>query len=67
MANGMFLRFYELLEGDLLRVMEEVKRIRKVLGDYKATFLTFIPKRNNLGSFNEFRPISFCNCIYTRY
>lgn len=31
---------------------------------YNSTFIALIPKSNNPTSFNDFQPISLCNCIY---
>jgi hypothetical protein len=41
------IQFYELLEDDLVRMIEEVRSSSKVLGAFNATFLTLIPKRDN--------------------
>jgi len=49
MPNEMLVEFYEgfydLQEYDLLRVVEEVKRLRKVLGTFNSIVLALTPKR----------------------
>ena len=35
-----------------------------ILKSINHTFITFIPKVNNLERVSDFRPISFCNVIY---
>jgi hypothetical protein len=58
-----FICFYELLEEYLLGAIE-VKSIGKVSSSLNATFLALISKKDKLESFNEFRSISLCNCLY---
>ena len=52
-----FLGFYELIKGDLLKVIKESQRSGKVLGALNATFITLIPKKNKGETFEDFRPI----------
>jgi hypothetical protein len=59
-----YLEFFELIEEDLLRVVEEVTLLRKVLGSIKSSFIALVPKCNCLESFDGFRTISLCNCVY---
>jgi hypothetical protein len=59
-----FLGFYDLMEEDLLRVVEEVQTSGKVWGDCNYIFLALIPKKENPISLNDFKPISLCNCVY---
>jgi hypothetical protein len=58
-----FLGFYEILEEDLSRVMEESHTSKKVPTTFNTTFIALIPKNDNPVSFEEFHPISLCNCI----
>jgi hypothetical protein len=53
-----------LIEEDFIRVIEEVKNFDKMHGIYNTTFIALILKKDNHESFEEFRPISLCNCIY---
>jgi hypothetical protein len=59
-----FLGFYELLEDDVLRVTKESRINGKILVDFNSTFIAFIPKEVNLVSYEEYMPISLCNCTY---
>ena len=47
----LFLGFYHMLKGDILKVVRESQRTGKVLGEMNATFITLIPKKDNLESF----------------
>jgi hypothetical protein len=59
-----YIGFYEFLEEELLRVIEESRRVGKVLGAKNATFIALIPKKNDPITFEDVRPISLCNLIY---
>jgi len=53
-----------LLGDDLLRVVEEVQLLGKVMDKIDVTFLTLISKSEFPNSFDEYKPISFCNYVY---
>jgi hypothetical protein len=55
---------YEMVEGHLLRMIEESKLLRKVLGATNSTFIALVPKGQDPSSFEEFRPILLCNLVY---
>eukprot|EP00253_Pinus_taeda_P009518 PITA_09518 len=59
-----YLVFYDLLGNDLLQVIEECRTIRKLYNAINSTFIALIPKSDSPSSFNNFRPISLCNCLY---
>jgi hypothetical protein len=59
-----FIGFYEVLEQDLLRVVEESRASGKILVAYNTTFIALIPKSNSPVGFEEYMSISLCNCIY---
>jgi hypothetical protein len=60
-----FLVFCDLAEEDLLIVIEEVKILGRMPGCFDSTFIEIIlKKKKKTYSFDEFRPISLCNCIY---
>jgi hypothetical protein len=59
-----YIVFYEVLEYDLLHVVEESKRNGRMHAPFNSAFLYLIPKKDEPLSFDEFRPISLCNCIY---
>lgn len=53
-----------MLGSDLLQIIEDSKKRGRILGSLKATFIAVIPKSDKPLSFDGFRPISLCNCIY---
>jgi hypothetical protein len=59
-----FLGCYEFIEEYLQRVVETTRTQGKMLGAFNTTFLALIPKEDNPTTFEKFRPISLCNCIY---
>ena len=59
-----YLYFYELLSQDLLRVVEECKISGSLYNAINSTFIAIIPKSDSPSSFNDYRPISLCNCLY---
>ena len=58
-----FQGFYDLVKEDLLKVVQESQRARKVLAALNSTLLALIYKNQNPSSFEEFRPISCCNVV----
>ena len=56
--------FYELLEKDILRFVEEYRSIGRVSGSYNSIFHVLILKKESPNSFDDFNPISLCNCIF---
>lgn len=60
----LFTHFFDLVGEDLLAMVKESKILGFILGGLNATFPTLIPKENILSSFDDFRPISFCNLCY---
>jgi hypothetical protein len=59
-----FLGCFDFIEEDSRRVIEESRTIGKILEVYNTTFIALIPKIDNPSSFDNFKPISLCNCIY---
>jgi hypothetical protein len=58
-----FLRFYDLLKYDLVKVVNDSQRTGKVWGSFKSTYLALISKKKETKSFRDFRPIYCCNLI----
>jgi hypothetical protein len=58
------LGFYETLEEDLMRVINESRLSWRMLAAFNSTFIALILKEDNLISFDQYGPISLCNCIY---
>lgn len=44
--------------------MEECRTTRKLYDAVNSTFIVLILKSDSPSSFNDFRPISLCNCLY---
>lgn len=59
-----YLAFLELLGKDLLAVIEESRITGHIHPPMNFTFIALIPKSDSPSSFNDFRPISLCNCLY---
>ena len=49
---------------DITQAMLSCLNLGSILKSINHTFITFIPKVNNLERVSDFRPISFCNVIY---
>jgi hypothetical protein len=56
--------FFDLIGADLLKVIEESRTNGRIHSPFNSTFIALIPKVNDPQSFDDFRPISLCNCIY---
>jgi hypothetical protein len=52
------------LKQDVLEIVEESRNRQWVLPALNATFLTLIPKEENVASPSKYQPISLCNVIY---
>lgn len=59
-----YLAFFELLGQDLLKVINHCSLTGHIPSAIKATFIALIPKTDKHVSFNDFRTISLCNCLY---
>jgi hypothetical protein len=59
-----YLGFFELIGKDILKVIEETILNGRIHSPLNTTFIALIPKVNDPLSFDDFRPISLCNCIY---
>lgn len=59
-----FQHFFEIIGDDLTGVVEESWDKGLVYEPFKYTFSALIPKSKDPSYFEEFRPLSLCNCIY---
>lgn len=59
-----YLGFFELVGEDILEVVEESKRSGVIHAPINATFISLIPKVDKAKTFDDFGPISLCNCLY---
>ena len=55
---------FDVLGGDLLRVVEDSRKLGKIPAVFNTTFIALIPKTDQPKTFDDFRPISLCNYIY---
>jgi hypothetical protein len=58
-----FLGFYDILKEDLLRLINKYRVSRRMSVSFNSTFIVLIPKYDNLVYFDQYKPISLCNCI----
>eukprot|EP00253_Pinus_taeda_P031782 PITA_31782 len=59
-----YLAFFDVLGQDLLRVVEESRTTGSIYHAINSTFIALIPKSDSPTSFDDYRPISLCNCLY---
>ncbi|XP_059073785.1 uncharacterized protein LOC131874424 [Cryptomeria japonica] len=59
-----FQKFWDILARDIWEFVEESRKGGFVLQDFNNTFIALIPKKENISTFNDCRPISLCNTIY---
>eukprot|EP00253_Pinus_taeda_P002123 PITA_02123 len=59
-----YLAFFDTMATDLLQVVEECRSSGKLYDAINSTFIALIPKSDSPASFDDFRPISLCNCLY---
>eukprot|EP00253_Pinus_taeda_P032108 PITA_32108 len=58
-----YLSFFEVIGSDLLSVFEESQTSGRLEAAITSTFIALIPKTDKPTSFDDFRPISLCNCL----
>ena len=56
--------FFELIGEDLLEVVEESRRSGIIHAPINSSFIALIPKVDKAETFDDFKPISLCNCLY---
>eukprot|EP00253_Pinus_taeda_P010150 PITA_10150 len=59
-----YLAFFDVLGQDLLGVVEESRTTGSIYHAINSTFIALIPKFDSHESFDDYRPISLCNCLY---
>eukprot|EP00253_Pinus_taeda_P004657 PITA_04657 len=60
----LFLHFFDQIGDEITEVVEESRLKGEIYKPFNSTFIALIPKKDDLESFEDFRPISLCNCIY---
>jgi hypothetical protein len=53
-----------MVKDEVLVIVEDSSRTRKVLTTFNSTFLTLIQKENGAEMPSKFHPIALCNVIY---
>eukprot|EP00253_Pinus_taeda_P030029 PITA_30029 len=56
--------FFDIIGTNLLRIIEDCRRRRRMSEGLNSTFIALISKADKPSIFDDFRPISLCNCIY---
>lgn len=56
--------FFDLIGQDLLLVIEDYGTTGRMSEAFNSTFIALIPKVDKPQYFDDFRPISLCNCVY---
>jgi hypothetical protein len=59
-----FLRFYEFLDQDILKVVKDTRLLGRLPISFNSNFIALIPKLDNPSSLDDFIPISLCNCLH---
>ena len=59
-----FIHFFELMNNDLLIMIEDSRVKGRMYDGFNSTFIALIPKTDHPSSFQDYRTISLCNCIY---
>eukprot|EP00253_Pinus_taeda_P031126 PITA_31126 len=60
----LFLHFFDLIGSEITEVVEESRLKGEIYRPFNSTFIVLIPKKDEPETFEDFRPISLCNCIY---
>eukprot|EP00253_Pinus_taeda_P019805 PITA_19805 len=60
----LYLAFFDILGVDLLKVIEDSRNNSKMHAPFISTLTALIPKTNTPTTFDYYRLISLCNCIY---
>eukprot|EP00253_Pinus_taeda_P015318 PITA_15318 len=60
----LFLHFFDQIGAEITEVVEESRMKGEIYKPFNSTFIALIPKKDDPESFEDFRPISLCNCIY---
>jgi hypothetical protein len=60
----LFSGFFDLFNQDLLAVVEESWRVVRIHVPFNTTCISLISKIDDPHTYDDFKPISLCNCIY---
>jgi hypothetical protein len=59
-----FKHFYDSIKDDLLLTIRESHKVGKFHGSINSNFLCLVPKKQDVVSFGDYRPIFCYNAIY---
>eukprot|EP00253_Pinus_taeda_P026277 PITA_26277 len=59
-----FLHFFDLIKHDLIRMIEDSRIYGRIHPHTSSTLIALIPKKLDVDSFSDFRPISLCNISF---
>lgn len=59
-----YLTFFDHIGPDLLLAIEDHRLSGQMHEGFNSNFIALIPKVDHPQSFDDYRPISLCNCIY---
>lgn len=66
--DGFTLSFFkaawEIVGKDVIQVVQHFFNSSRLLREINSTFISLIPKSDDVVSFNDYKPISLCNLIY---
>jgi hypothetical protein len=63
-TSDFFHHCWDIIREEVWEIIEDSRKSGQVLQALNATFITLIPKENNVTSPTHFRPIALCNVIY---
>ena len=55
---------FDVLGPDLLKIVDDSRKFRKIPATFNTNFIALIPKTDFPKYFKDFRPISLCNFCY---
>ena len=61
---NLFHHFWDLINMEVCRIVEDSRVSRRTLLSFNATFLTLIPKREGVDFPQKLKPIILCNVLY---
>jgi hypothetical protein len=63
-TSDFFHHCWPMVREDVWEIIEDSRALGQVFSTLNATFLTLIPKEEQINHPKQFRPISLCNTIY---
>ena len=63
-TTNFFHHFWDMIKEEVWRIVEDPRRNKGMLRDFKSTFLTLIPKEEGADTPGKLMPIALCKFIY---